>query len=251
MRIFWAAVSAVKGGKGGRGGMAGSGFLRLFWREKTLRQRPETLDCESHAGLMQVLRCIKCRTRPLQGSAMPLSKSSPRKMLHLRDITLRGYEREDGMIDVEAHMTDSKTHSLSMRDRGGLSSGEPMHDMWLRVTVDQDMTIIASEAAMDATPYNVCPGVAPNYQRLVGLNIGKGYLKGAMQRLGGVEGCTHLRELLQQVGTVAFQTSLSVRGQASPKRDPEKRIHPAFLNTCYTYNENGPLAARYKAEAAE
>lgn len=178
---------------------------------------------------------------------MPLSKSSPRKMLHLRDITLRGYEREDGMIDVEAHMTDSKTHSLSMRDRGGLSSGEPMHDMWLRVTVDQDMTIIASEAAMDATPYNVCPGVAPNYQRLVGLNIGKGYLKGAMQRLGGVEGCTHLRELLQQVGTVAYQTMLSMRGQRRPEGMKAPRgIHPSLLNTCYSYDENGALAASYR-----
>jgi hypothetical protein len=169
-------------------------------------------------------------------------------MLHLRDITLRGYEREDGMIEVEAHMTDTKSHSLSMRDRGGLSAGEPMHDMWLRVTVSPEMTIMAAEAAMDATPHNVCPQVAPNYERLVGLNIGKGYLKGAMQRLGGVEGCTHLRELLQQVGTVAFQTMFSIRGRG--KTDAPKRIAPIFLNTCYTYDENGPLAARYSAEAA-
>jgi hypothetical protein len=181
---------------------------------------------------------------------MPLSKPVPRKLHHLRDITLRGYEREDGMVDVEAHMTDTKTHSVRMSDRGGLSAGEPMHDMWLRLTVDKDMTIIASEAVMDGTPYSVCPGVAPNYQRLVGLNIGKGYLKGAMQRLGGVEGCTHLRELLQQAGTVAFQTMFSLRGQARKDQEPQKAIHPAFLNTCYTYNENGPLAARYKAEAA-
>jgi hypothetical protein len=185
-----------------------------------------------------------------EGPAMPLSKSAPRKMLHLRDISLRGYEREDGMMDIEAHMTDVKTYSLSMRDRGGLSAGEPMHDMWLRVTVNSEMTIVAAEAAMDATPYNVCPGVAPNYERLVGLNIGKGYLKGAMQRLGGVEGCTHLRELLQQVGTVAFQTSFSIRGHGKSGAGAPKRIAPAFLNTCYTYNENGPLAAQYQAEAA-
>jgi hypothetical protein len=82
----------------------------------------------------------------------------------------------------------------------------------------------------------------------VGLNIGKGYLKAAMQRLGGVEGCTHLRELLQQLGTVAFQTMFSVRGHG--KTEAPRRIAPAFLNTCYTYNENGPLAAQYRAEAA-
>jgi hypothetical protein len=69
-----------------------------------------------------------------------------------------------------------------------------------------------------------------------------------MQRLGGVEGCTHLRELLQQLGTVAYQTMFSVRGQAKAEM-AQKAIHPAFLNTCYTYNENGPLAARYKAAA--
>jgi len=249
MRIFWVAVSAENGGNGGRGGMAISGRKTPFCRQNPLRQHPETQNCVSQAGLTLLSQCINTR-HAIKGSAMPLSKSTPRKMLHLRDISLRGYEREDGMIDVEAHMTDSKTHSLSMRDRGGLAAGEPMHDMWLRVTVDAEMTIVAAEAAMDATPYSVCPGVAPNYQRLVGLNIGKGYLKGAMQRLGGVEGCTHLRELLQQLGTVAFQTSLSLRGQANKERAPEKRIHPAFLNTCYTYNENGPLAARYKAEAA-
>jgi len=180
---------------------------------------------------------------------MPLSKPATRKTIHLRDIFLRGYEREDGLIDVEAHMTDVKTYSLTNQDRGGLSAGEPMHDMWLRITVARDMTITAAEAAMDATPYNVCPGVAPNYERLVGLNIGKGYLKGAMQRLGGVEGCTHLRELLQQLGTVAYQTMFSVRGRARDEA-AQKSIHPAFLNTCYTYNENGPLAARYKTAAA-
>jgi hypothetical protein len=180
---------------------------------------------------------------------MPLSKASPRKLLHLRDITLRGYEREDGQIDVEAHMTDVKSYSLSMQDRGGLASGEPMHDMWLRVTVDGQMTITAAEAVMDGTPYSVCPGVAPNYQRLVGLNIGRGYLKAAMQLLGGVQGCTHLRELLQQLGTVAFQTMFSVRGHGRKGDGAERRIAPGFLNTCYTYDENGPLAARYKAEA--
>jgi hypothetical protein len=58
-----------------------------------------------------------------------------------------------------------------------------------------------------------------------------------------------LRELLQQLGTVAYQTMFSVRGRARDEA-AQKSIHPAFLNTCYTYNENGPLAARYKTAAA-
>lgn len=187
----------------------------------------------------------------LKVKPMPLSKSAPRKLLHLRDITLRGYEREDGLVDIEAHMTDVKTHSLKMPERGGLSAGEPMHDMWLRITLAEDMTIMDSEAQMDGTPHVMCPGVAPNYKRLIGLNISKGFIKAAMERLGGVQGCTHLRELLQQVGTVAFQTMLSVRGQRRPEgAKPPRGIHPSLLNTCYTYDENGALAASYRETQA-
>lgn len=175
---------------------------------------------------------------------MPLPSSSPRKLLHLRDIKLRGYEREDGLVDIEAHMTDTKTYSWGNQDRGGIHAGEPLHDMWLRTTIKQDMTIVAVDVAMDATPHTICPGVLPNFQRLVGLNISKGFLKSAMQVLGGVEGCTHLRELLQQLGTVAFQTMFSIRGHKKPVTEPQKSgIAPFLLNTCYSYDEHGPLAA--------
>jgi hypothetical protein len=182
---------------------------------------------------------------------MPLPKAVPRNMLHTRQISLHGYQREDGLLDIEAHMTDTKPHSFRNLDRDGIASGEPIHDMWLRLTISRDMTIIGSEAAMDATPHAVCPGVAPNYQRLVGLNISKGFIKAAMERLGGVEGCTHLRELLQQMGTVAFQTVISIRFKdAKAQTAAEKRISPALLNTCYAYNENGALAESYRIAAA-
>jgi hypothetical protein len=182
-------------------------------------------------------------------SPMPLSRATARNLLHLRDIQLRGYERADGLLDIEAHLTDSKPFSWSNHDRGAVAAGEPMHDMWLRITVDRDMNIIDCEAAMDGTPHTVCPGVAPNYRRLVGLNIGKGFLKAAMQQLGGVQGCTHLRELLQQVGTVAWQSMFSTR-MAKTEADAEApRIPPALLNTCYAYDETGAMAARYRALA--
>lgn len=183
-------------------------------------------------------RCLK----------MPLPKPEPRTMLHVRDIQLRGYERDDGLVDIEAHMTDIKTYSINNRDRGGIGAGEPVHDMWLRISLSRDMTIQACIAAMDGTPHNICSGVAANYQRLVGLNIGKGFIKAAIQRLGGIEGCTHLREMLQPLGTVALQTMMKFK-----KREPapaKPQINPNLLNSCYAYNENGTLVAGLKAEAA-
>lgn len=187
---------------------------------------------------------------------MPLSRTVPRRLLHMREIRLSGYEREDGLMDVEAHMTDVKTSSISNIDRNGILAGEPLHDMWLRMTLTPGLEIVSCEAAMDATPYSICPEVAPNFERLKGLVIGKGFLTQAAQRVRGVEGCTHLRELLQQVATVAFQTSHGLR-KPTDKPGPahhlaaEPQVAHSMLNSCYAYNETGPIAARERPAPAE
>jgi hypothetical protein len=175
---------------------------------------------------------------------MPLSRSTPRKLLHLRDIQLRGYEREDGMLEIEARMTDTKTYSWGNKDRGGINAGEALHDMWMRVTLDAEMVIQDCEAAMDDTPHRICPGVAPNFKRLIGLTIGRGFIKAAMARVAGVEGCTHLRELLQPIATVGLQTQMSIRRHQAPVA--RGGINPALVNTCHAYDETGPLFAGQK-----
>lgn len=185
---------------------------------------------------------------------MPLSQASDRDLLHLRDIALRGYLRADGLVDIEAHLTDTKTYGFGNHDRGRIAAGEALHGMWLRLTVDQALTVQAAEAAMDFTPHAICPGAAPSFETLAGLTIGRGFLKGAMERVGGTKGCTHLRELLQQMATVAIQTMFSVKShragqpgagrQVTGQNGTERREVPKFLiNTCHAYDENGPLVA--------
>ena len=177
---------------------------------------------------------------------MPLPKASPRKMLHLRDVKLRGYEREDGLIEVEGRITDVKTYGAG--STGAFEAGEPVHDMWLRVTFDRDLVIQDCVAAMDATPHETCPMVAPNYRRLIGLKVGKGFIKAAMQLLGGGEGCTHLRELLQPVATVAFQTMTIYRQLAASKG--KKWVNLDLVNGCYAYREDSEMVREYRAEMA-
>ena len=60
---------------------------------------------------------------------MPLSKPALRKHLHNRNIECKGYEREDGLWDIEAHLVDTKTYSFENHDRGTVASGKPVHDM--------------------------------------------------------------------------------------------------------------------------
>lgn len=122
---------------------------------------------------------------------MPLSPPEDRELLHSRDIVLRGYRRSDGLYDIEAQLTDTKSYGSANRDRGYIEAGEPIHGMWLRLTVDEERTIVACEAASDYTPYAICPTAAPNFARLAGLRIKPGFLKEAAKQVGGTVGCTH------------------------------------------------------------
>jgi hypothetical protein len=171
-------------------------------------------------------------------------------MLHMRDISLRGYEREDGLFDIEGHLTDVKTYSLGTAERPGFAAGEPVHDMWLRLTITPDFVIHAVTTEMDGTPYSYCQGAGPNMQRIVGLRIGKGFIKEAMARLGGAEGCTHLRELLQPIATVTFQTINRGAPKLNTSSAPEA-ADPRLNNSCYSYSDGSPVMAMTLAAAAQ
>lgn len=194
---------------------------------------------------------------------MPLSDPAPRHLVHLRDIELRGWQREDGLYDIEAHLRDTKTYPFENEDRGRIEPGEALHGMWLRLTVREDMEIVACEAVSDHTPYAVCPAAAPNFARLAGLRIGPGFNRAVAERVGGAQGCTHLRELLGQMATVAYQTLYPIRarkereeaGRLAASGEPPARRKPAQLGSCYAYAPDSPVAlARWpwlKEQAAE
>jgi len=184
---------------------------------------------------------------------MPLSEPVAREPLHHRDIELRGYRRSDGLFDIEATLTDTKTYSFSNFDRGQIEPGVPLHRMLARMTLDSELVITAFEAVTEFGPYAICPTAAPNFARLAGLKIGRGFLKAANERIGGIHGCTHLRELLGQMGTVAFQTLYAVRvkRETAPNAEatadqptPAKSSKPMVLGTCLAYAPDSPVVAR-------
>ena len=57
---------------------------------------------------------------------MPLSTSAPRQLMHNRAIECRGYQREDGLWDIEGHLVDTKTYPTSARDTGRARQPGPM-----------------------------------------------------------------------------------------------------------------------------
>jgi Protein of unknown function (DUF2889) len=49
---------------------------------------------------------------------MPLTPPRPREAIHGRSIEIDGFRRDDGLYDIEAHLTDTKSFGQSNYDRG-------------------------------------------------------------------------------------------------------------------------------------
>jgi hypothetical protein len=64
------------------------------------------------------------------------------------------------------------------------------------VTEPPDLTVVEVEVRPRFLPFPECPLAALAAQRLVGLQLTKGFRSGALAALGGVEGCTHLLTLV-------------------------------------------------------
>jgi len=164
---------------------------------------------------------------------MPLPPSVPRDELHLRRIELRGYRRHDGLFDIEARMIDTKTHEMTFASGRTAAPGEHLHDMSIRMVVDEDLNVVDIVASTDASPFAICPEAAGTLQSMKGLRIGAGWSKAIRERLGGRNGCTHLTELLAPLATVAFQTLFPVR-QARPM-PVDANGKPRKIDSCYAY----------------
>ena len=170
---------------------------------------------------------------------MPLSAPAARKPLHHRAISTRGYKRDDGLFEVEGHLVDTKSYTFKLKS-GEKPAGEPVHEMWLRITYDLSMTIIDAEAASDAHPYpGYCAAVEPDYRQLIGWSMRPGFGEKVRTTFGGTKGCTHLTDLIGVLATTAFQ---NLAGQFTP--EPERK--PFQLDRCHALaTDSGAVAEFY------
>ncbi len=177
---------------------------------------------------------------------MPLPASPvDRKLFHTRRIVVEGFERADGLWDIDAWLTDIKSYAFPNRDRGEIKAGEPLHGMGLRVTFDNDMTIRDAVAVTDFSPFRICGDITPAFKKLVGLSMRPGFTRAVKENLGGVKGCTHLVELLGPIATTAFQTTAARRFERIVNQTAdERRQRPHLLDSCHSWAADGPIVAR-------
>src|SRR3990167_8935632 len=121
---------------------------------------------------------------------MPLSPPAPRTLKHVRRVNYQGFERDDGLWDIEGELHDSK--------------------------------------AYDATSFR-----DPTKQHLAGGSMARGWRQSIQKHLGGVASCTHLRELLFNLATAAFQSVPAVFSSSHPDEPPR------HLGQCTGWDFNG------------
>lgn len=129
----------------------------------------------------------------------------PRRQLHQRRITCEAFEREDGLLDVEGLLVDTKPIPVQLVTGRCIEPGSAIHQMRVRITVNRDRWIVAATAWSEVRPYHECDGVEQAYQRLVGLRIETGFTRKLKQLFRGESGCTHITELIPSMATTLFQ----------------------------------------------
>ena len=179
---------------------------------------------------------------------MPLPEAKvTRTPVHTRSVRIDAFRRDDGQWDLEAELVDVKPHDTPLR-AGIRPAGEPIHAMRLRVTIDRRFEITDACAVSDSVPYRgFCEAVTPDYGKIVGLNLLRGFRQALRERLGGVHGCTHMTELAQLLPTAAVQSFAGdpAAREHLPRSGEADEEKPFQLDRCHAMRTDGPAVQQY------
>jgi len=166
--------------------------------------------------------------------ALPLA-APERQLKHRRSIDVQIFARGNGLWEVDARLIDTKTRDIPIA--GGMRrAGEPVHEMLLRLVVDEQLNVVEAGSDTLWMPYpGHCGDHGDAYSRLVGLNLLKGFRQAVKERLGGVLGCTHITEMCQVLPTAVIQAFAGI--VINTRDDAEQR--PFQIDRCHALRADG------------
>lgn len=166
-----------------------------------------------------------------------------RELKHRRSIDVQIFTRGNGLWEVDARIADVRPVDAQMAT-GLLPAGQPIHDMLLRLVVDEQCNIVEAGAQTTAMPYpGQCDDYGDVYARLVGLNLMNGFRQSVKERLGGAQACTHITELAQVLPTAVVQAFagdvIDTRGASADSPQPFQ------IGRCHALRADGPTVRTY------
>jgi hypothetical protein len=103
---------------------------------------------------------------------MPLPDPSRRREIHQRSIDMKAFARDDGLFDIDARLVDRKPFPFFRIERSeAIPPGEPLHDLSIRMTIDQEFVVRAIAASSDTTPYALCREAEATLTPLIGERV--------------------------------------------------------------------------------
>ena len=183
---------------------------------------------------------------PPQAPVAAIPEPSPRRALHSRRIVYDSFARDDGLFDLEGWLVDTKAYRYEEPVRGSRDPNAVVHEMRVRLTIDGELTVRDIQVSIPGAPYPTCAQAQSPFKNLIGLGLARGWRKAVNERVGGTLGCTHVREMLYAMPTIAFQAmgSWSLR-TAEGFEDVADRVavQPQFLDGCHSWAIDGPIVA--------
>ncbi len=159
---------------------------------------------------------------------MPMSNPETRREIHHRTIDVKAFARDDGLYDVEAHLVDRKPFAFwRLQHAEAIPAGQPLHDFWVRLTVDDRYVVRAIEAASCTTPFELCKEAESTLSVLVGERFAAGWSSKVKSALRGAASCTHLMEMLITMATPALQGIRGLAGETRRNDSPDTVVEEA------------------------
>jgi hypothetical protein len=173
----------------------------------------------------------------------PVPDEIERTELHHRQIDIRFFRRSDGLFEVEGRLLDRKSQAFRRPLQDSESpAGTPLHDIIVRLVVDENSLVHDASASFSAAPFALCRHAAQTLEPLKGLRIVAGWNKRVRELLGGAASCTHIVELLGPMATTVLQGF-------SPKRvarmgEPGNDEYQSKIDSCYSYGRDREVVAQ-------
>ena len=166
-------------------------------------------------------------------------------IIHTRQYETRVYRVNETEMLVRGAISDVKPPGLYVLDD---PEELEIHQMQVELTVKlPQLEIIDVRTVFETHPHLSCPKIIDHYNKLIGLNIARGFTHKVRELFGGPRGCTHITALLQAMAPAVVQStwSMAVRqrresGLATGAVDKSREnMHKGNINTCHVWEEGG------------
>lgn len=175
-------------------------------------------------------------------------------LIHHRNYQVRSYRQSPTEFWLRGTVQDQKPAGVYFDDDQPLT----VHQMRVDLLVAfPSMEILEADVELATHPHESCATIEPEYQKLVGLSIARGFSRSVKDLFGGPRGCTHVMALLQAMAPVAIQSTWSMRAAetgsvavAIDRSNGDEGLREALrfnLDTCHVWAEDGEMVAAVRA----